>query len=752
MHLASVGKRTRILLAASATVWAAGAALAFGDTLLFSTAADFGGSSFAPNPPPVGQPRQTGWGGWGYYDGAGTTYTGTDSQGNPIVYSGQSTDSATANGLGNFANDFAASPPDPNLGKSWAGLSSPSGSMTIQGYEGQSEGEGYDVVDTGEMVFNSTASSAFIHALGTGTTMAIDFTAPGGGTTLTSDGKNAIPYYLLALGTYDSHGGLDTNGAGAGWVNATTNMSSKDAGSNGDDPGSFVVMHGSGASSYWTAYIPYSYTAALSVSYLQMFVALNSDGYSSGANGNVTIDNIRTVSPTWAASGSGLSWNQGAVLVGGIETTQGNWVGAGANGLGTPNGSGVSVTFGDLETGNATVGLDTNQTVGTLIINSTGDNSSGVPIQYNLAAADSGVGAGGSLIMDNTVNSAPAAINFIAGASIEYITAPVVLNSSTVVTVTSAANTLFFGSDRSGTVGGISGAGSLTVGGAGTVELVFANTYSGGTTVNAGGTLTAVADNALPSEHALVNNGTTNIQGNATLSSLSGTGTLNISPLDNPDPIVTLAMNSGLATQGGLTIAANSSLDITNNHLIIGYTSATKATVDANIRSYIISGRNGGTWTGTTGITSSVAALPANSHYAIGYADGADGVVSGLSSGQIEIKYTLLGDADLAGSVTGNDFTILVSHLGKLVTRWDQGDFDYDGSVTGNDFTALVSNIGKSATGADVVLPAADYAAIDAFAAANGLMADVPEPASAGLLLVAGFGMLARRRRAALAI
>jgi hypothetical protein len=44
-------------------------------------------------------------------------------------------------------------------------------------------------------------------------------------------------------------------------------------------------------------------------------------------------------------------------------------------------------------------------------------------------------------------------------------------------------------------------------------------------------------------------------------------------------------------------------------------------------------------------------------------------------------------------------------------------------------------------------LPASDLAAIDAFAAANGLMADVPEPTSAGLLLAAGVGMLARRGR-----
>ncbi len=164
----------------------------------------------------------------------------------------------------------------------------------------------------------------------------------------------------------------------------------------------------------------------------------------------------------------------------------------------------------------------------------------------------------------------------------------------------------------------------------------------------------------------------------------------------------------------------------------------------STIRAYLTSGYNGGTWTGP-GIDSSIAA--GNPHYALGYADGADGIVTGLSSGQIEIKYTLLGDANLDGLVNGDDFTILAGNLGKSVSAWDKGDFTYDGLVNGDDFTALVSNLGKQASGADVTIPASDYAAIDAFAAAHGLMADVPEPASAGLLLMGGLGMLARRRR-----
>ncbi|MGD0463397.1 MAG: PEP-CTERM sorting domain-containing protein, partial [Tepidisphaeraceae bacterium] len=84
---------------------------------------------------------------------------------------------------------------------------------------------------------------------------------------------------------------------------------------------------------------------------------------------------------------------------------------------------------------------------------------------------------------------------------------------------------------------------------------------------------------------------------------------------------------------------------------------------------------------------------------------------------------------------------------GKLVSGWDQGDFLYTGTVTGADFTALVANLGKEANGGSVVLPAADWAAVDAFAAANGLMSDVPEPGAIILLLPAGVLFLSRQRR-----
>ena len=81
------------------------------------------------------------------------------------------------------------------------------------------------------------------------------------------------------------------------------------------------------------------------------------------------------------------------------------------------------------------------------------------------------------------------------------------------------------------------------------------------------------------------------------------------------------------------------------------------------------------------------------------------------------------------------------------VSCWDQGDFNYDGIINGIDFGELAANFNKGAGGAQVGLSALSDPAFVAFAEASGLMADVPEPASAGMIVMTGLGILLRRRQ-----
>jgi hypothetical protein len=192
-----------------------------------------------------------------------------------------------------------------------------------------------------------------------------------------------------------------------------------------------------------------------------------------------------------------------------------------------------------------------------------------------------------------------------------------------------------------------------------------------------------------------------------------------------------------------LTISGNGTLDIYNNHVIITYSSSDPI---STIYGYLKTGFNNGSWNGP-GIISSLARTPSNGHgYGVGWADGTDKIVAGLSSGQIEVAYTLLGDANLDGVVNGSDFSILAANFGQGVTNWDQGNFLFTPAVNGTDFAALAANFGQGDGGAAVVSQA-DIAALDAFAAANGLLADVPEPATAAIVLVTGLGLFRRIRR-----
>jgi hypothetical protein len=185
-------------------------------------------------------------------------------------------------------------------------------------------------------------------------------------------------------------------------------------------------------------------------------------------------------------------------------------------------------------------------------------------------------------------------------------------------------------------------------------------------------------------------------------------------------------MTAATAADNRTTLLVNSlsiggTLDVTNNEVFINYGSGTDPI--SSIAGWIQSGYAGGAWNGT-GIISSTAQT--NHNYGLGYADAADANnPAGLASGQIEILYTLLGDANLDGNVNGSDFTIMAKKFNQAVPNgWDKGDFNYDGAVNGTDFTLLAKNFNQAAQ-IGAVVPAV------AQATASVASATLTSPASA---------------------
>ena len=146
-----------------------------------------------------------------------------------------------------------------------------------------------------------------------------------------------------------------------------------------------------------------------------------------------------------------------------------------------------------------------------------------------------------------------------------------------------------------------------------------------------------------------------------------------------------------------------------------------------------------GGWNGV-GLTSGAAATASTSGHptALGYAEASTTPYAGNSfdgvstdGDMILVRYTASGDANLDGTVGTNDFMALSQNFNTsgAGVNWINGDFNYDGVVNALDFNLLATNFGQS------ILPGPALGTL------------VPEPASIGLLAVAGLAM--RRRRCA---
>jgi autotransporter-associated beta strand protein len=278
---------------------------------------------------------------------------------------------------------------------------------------------------------------------------------------------------------------------------------------------------------------------------------------------------------------------------------------------------------------------------------------------------------GSSGTINVTATSIPSAL-ILDGASAISSAAPITLtgatsnlivnNTQTLASIASAGTATFtagtsivgqgsgVGTGTSGTLttGGISGAGTLTV--SGTASLYASHITQSLLTIGSASTVT-IADSAAP--------------GNTSATS-----------------VLTDIANSG-------------TLDLNNNDLIVLDT-----TQYTTVRASIENAYDGGAWD-QPGITSSSARANAGA-YGLGYAQ-ASSIGSTSFDGQtftdaVLVKYTLLGDTQLRGTVGIGDYDTVLSNYGTA-QDWSGGDFHYGGVVGIGDYDDVLTNYGAHASG-----------------------------------------------------
>jgi autotransporter-associated beta strand protein len=179
--------------------------------------------------------------------------------------------------------------------------------------------------------------------------------------------------------------------------------------------------------------------------------------------------------------------------------------------------------------------------------------------------------------------------------------------------------------------------------GAGTLVIDQANTLTGSTTVQ-GGVLRLANAAALSASRLVVVAG----------------GTAQVTPQTT-------------TSVAGLDLAGNGLVDVT-----AGAVTITAGMSAAQLVAELLKGRSGGSWTGTSGITSTVAAANVASSIprTVGWLDNGDG--------SLTAAYAAPGDTNLDWSIDILDVANFLA-LGKFDTgeaaSWLEGDFRYDGIV-----------------------------------------------------------------------
>jgi autotransporter-associated beta strand protein len=503
-------------------------------------------------------------------------------------------------------------------------------------------------------------------------------------------------------------------------------------------------------------------------------VVSNAETYALAFSSTATTASVLTNSGVWNSSGGG-SWGAAS-----------NWY----NGA-IPRNAEVNVNFSDAITGPATITLDGSRTAGNINF----DNSN----SYTIAA-----GSGGALNLDNhSAGEVVAVTNY----GVNCICVPIFISCPMDLVVVGAPDALAL----SGNIGEAAGGMSLSLAGEGTAFLSGNNKYTGGTVLD-GGTLAITSDAAVNYDPVYFDGGVLRLgnydsylffnastdaylgaTGTSTLSGIVGnsnSGTTSLSYF-GPDTLTlagsntyggsttvnagclvigapgALPANTALAVGGAgttatfrqaagigpitlssLTINSGSTVDIGNNRLVVNYGLAANDPIES-VAGYLRNGFGGGSWSGTSGIVSTLIGAGRGSPIlSVGYVDGGTDNNTVAGEGQILIAYTLAGDANLDGRVNSADLLAVVQNFNKTGTDWSQGNFTYIGdgqSTTSPDLLLVIQNFNQSlaAPGGAAVGVGGTTSLAGQTANAQGNV-PMPEP---GVIGPAVGGLIVRRRR-----